>query len=81
MAARSSQLSPIPSAPFGDLDLDLEEHRREWQLRLTNLAAARIAAARVRLEHLGIIDADGELVSTELPPDMLPESDVTLETG
>jgi hypothetical protein len=45
------------------------------------LAAARIAAECARLERLGIIDADGELVSRELPPDMLPESDATVETG
>ncbi len=45
------------------------------------LAAQRIAAARARLERLKIIDANGELVSTELPPDMLPDSDTTLETG
>jgi hypothetical protein len=45
------------------------------------LAAERIAAERVRLERLGIIDAQGDLVSRELPPDMLPESDTTLETG
>lgn len=45
------------------------------------LAASRIAADRVRLEQLGIIDANGDLVSYELPPDMLPESDTTLETG
>ncbi|MBI4955817.1 MAG: hypothetical protein HY908_27610 [Myxococcales bacterium] len=45
------------------------------------LAAARIAAERVRLERLGIIDANGDLVSRELPPDMRPESDTTVETG
>ncbi|HET9953575.1 MAG TPA: hypothetical protein VFQ61_03675 [Polyangiaceae bacterium] len=45
------------------------------------LAAARIAAERVRLERLGIIDATGELISKELPPDMVAESDTTLETG
>ena len=45
------------------------------------LAAARIAAERVRLEGLGMVDAKGELMSRELPPDMLPESDTTLETG
>jgi hypothetical protein len=45
------------------------------------LAAKRIAAERVRLERLGIIDSDGELVSREFPPDMRPESDTTLETG
>ncbi len=45
------------------------------------LAAARIVAERARLERLGIIDVNGNLVSTALPPDMFPESDATLETG
>jgi hypothetical protein len=45
------------------------------------LAAARIAAERTRLERLGIIDANGDLVSRQLPSDMLPESDTTIETG
>jgi hypothetical protein len=45
------------------------------------LAATRIAAERVRLERLGIIGENGELISRDLPPDMLPESDTTLETG
>jgi hypothetical protein len=44
------------------------------------LAAARIAAERIRLERLGIVNADGELISRDLPPDILPESDTTLET-
>ena len=34
-----------------------------------------------RLERMGVIDGDGKLVSHELPPDMLPDSDATLETG
>ena len=75
------ELSPIPSAPFDDLDLDRPEDEEEWERRVTVLASARIAAERARLERLGIIDADGELVSRELPPDMLPESDATVETG
>ena len=45
------------------------------------LAAARIAAERVRLVRLGIIDANGDLVSRELPPDILPESDTSVDTG
>ncbi len=45
------------------------------------LAAARIAAERTRLERLGVIDATGALVSRALPPDMLPASDATVETG
>ena len=74
-------LTPIPNAPFDDLDLDHEEDREEWQRRVMTLAAARLAAARTRLERLGIIGVDGKPVSDELPPDMLPDSDTTLETG
>ncbi len=44
-------------------------------------SARWIAAERARLERLGIIDANGELVSRELPPDMLPDSDATVDTG
>lgn len=81
MAMRADDLSPIPSAPFGDLDLDRPEDEEEWERRLMKLAAERIAAERVRLERLGIIDANGDLVSRELPPDMRPDSDTTVETG
>jgi hypothetical protein len=81
MHARVNDPSPIPSAPFDDLDLDRPEDEEVWDRRLMALAAARIAAERVRLERLGIIDANGDLKSRELPPDMLPDSDTTLETG
>jgi hypothetical protein len=81
MPASASSPSPIPSAPFDDLDLDLDADRREWARRLEDLAAARLAAARARLERLGIVDKDGNLTSSELPADMLPDSDTTLETG
>jgi hypothetical protein len=82
MNARSPEPpSTIPSARFDDLDLERQEDEEEWDRRVMALAAARIAAERARLERLGIINADGELVSRELPPDMLPESDTTLETG
>jgi hypothetical protein len=73
--------SPIPSAPFDDLDLDRPEDEEEWERRVMALAAERIAAERTRLERLGIIDANGNLVSRDLPPDMLPESDTTVATG
>ena len=73
--------SPIPSAPFGDLNLDRPEDEEEWERRVMALATARIAAERARLERLGIIAANGNLVSRELPPDMLPDSDATVETG
>ena len=81
VAAPANDPSPIPSAPFDDLDLDVDRDHAEWEHRLMSLAAARIAGARSRLERLGIIDAKGALVSRELPPDMLPDSDTTLETG
>ncbi len=77
----AEELTPIPSAPFDDLDLDREEDREEWQRRVMALAAVRLAAARTRLERLGVIGADGRPVSSELPPDMLHDSDTTLETG
>ncbi len=81
MAARPDDPSPIPSAPLDDLDLDRPEDEEEWERRVMALAAARIIAERARLEQLGIIDAKGDLVSTKLPPDMLAESETTLETG
>jgi hypothetical protein len=79
--ARGNDPSPIPIAPFDDLDLDRPEDEEEWERRVMALAAARIVAERERLERLGIIDAKGELVSSELPADMRPESETTLETG
>ncbi len=81
MPAPAIPTSPIPSAPFDDLDLDVDADRREWTQRIEDLAAARLAAARARLERLGIVDKDGKLISSELPADMLPDSDTTLETG
>jgi hypothetical protein len=80
-AHASDPTSPIPSTRFDDLDLDRPEDEEEWDRRVMALAAARIAAERARLEQLGIIDANGDLVSRELPPDMLPESDATVDTG
>jgi hypothetical protein len=81
MVARASDTPPIPTATFDDLDLDRDGDRNEWERRLMDLAAQRIAAARLRLERLGIVDANGKLCSSDLPPDMLPDSDTTLETG
>jgi hypothetical protein len=81
MAAHTNDVSPIPSAPVSDLDIDRDGDEEEWERRVMQLAAVRIQAARARLERLGIIDADAKLVSSELPPDMTPESDTTLETG
>lgn len=81
MPAPAEEPSPIPSAPFDDLDLDRPEDEEEWERRVMALAARRIAEERVRMEKLGIIDADGNLVSTELTPDMLPGSDTSEDTG
>lgn len=81
MKAHTPEPGSIPSAPFEDLDLDQPEGEAEWDRRVMALAATRIAAERVCLERLGIIDADGELVCRDLPPDTLPVSDTTLGTG
>ena len=81
MSGGPNDPSPIPSAPFDDLDLDREDHEEEWERRVMAMAAQRIAEERVRLEQMGIIDANGDLVSTELTPDMLPGSETTVETG
>lgn len=81
MHAPANTSAAIPSAPFDDLDLDRPEDEEEWERRVMALASARIAAERVRLERMGVVDADGNLVSAELPSDMLVESDTTLETG
>jgi hypothetical protein len=81
MTASPNDLQVIPSAPFDDLDLDRDEDDEEWERRVMALASTRIAGARARLERMGVIDREGALVSHELPPDMLPDSDATLETG
>ena len=81
MAVHATEPSTTPTACFDDLDLDRDEDRAEWQRRLNELATVRLATARERLERLGIIDTEGNLVSRELPPDMLPDSEATLETG
>jgi len=80
-AAPVHNLSLIPSAPFDDLDLERDEDEQEWERRVMVLAATRIAAGRVRLQRLGIVDSNGKPLSNELPVDMLPDSDSTLETG
>ena len=81
MSTPAADSSLIPSVRIDDLDLGRDEDRQEWDRRLMALASVRIASARARLERLGIIDAAGNPVSTALPPDMLPDSDTTLETG
>jgi hypothetical protein len=81
MSARANAPYAIPAAPFDDLDLDRPEDEAEWERRVMALAAARIAAERARVENLGIVDQNGDLISRVLPPDMLAESDTTLETG
>ena len=81
MPADATDPLPIPTARCDDLDPDRPEDEEEWERRLMTLATARITAERARLEKLGIIDRNGNVVSTTLPMDMLPESDTTLETG
>lgn len=80
-AAYVNDPSPIPTALVGELDLDRDQDEEEWEGRVMELASVRIQAARTRLERMGIIDAAGKVVSSELPPDMTADSDTTLETG
>lgn len=80
-AAPVHDLSVIPSAPLDDLDLDREGDEQEWEHRAMVLAGTRIDASRARLQRLAVIDVDGKLASTDLPADMLADSDATLETG
>jgi hypothetical protein len=65
-AACANDPSPMPTALVGDLDRDQDEE--EWELRVMKLPSVRIHAARTRLERMGIIDASGHVVSSELPP-------------
>ncbi len=81
MSSHTNDAATIPSAPFDDLDLDRPEDEEEWESRVLALAEARITAERERLQQLGIIDEQGNLVSRELPADMLPGSETTVETG
>lgn len=71
----------IPSAPFDDLDLETEAGEEEWERRVMTMARRRLELARERLERMGIIDANGQVVSTELPPDMLDDSESSTDTG
>jgi hypothetical protein len=80
-AQPAADLAPIPSAPVVDLDVDREPDEEEWERRVMHLASERIQSARTRFERLGIVDANGVLVSEVLPPDMASDSDTTLETG
>ncbi len=73
--------SPIPEARVDDLDLDKEGDAATWDARMDAMAERRIRQARARLEQMGVIDREGQLVSRQLPPDMLPTSLTSVETG
>ncbi len=73
--------SPIPEARLDDLDLDNEGDATIWRSRLAAMAESRLRQARVRLQEMGIIDVQGQIVSRELPPDMLPTSQTSVSTG
>ena len=73
--------SLIPEARVDDLDLEKEADAATWDARMDAMAERRIRQARARLEQMGVIDCDGQLVSRELPPDMSPTSLTSVETG
>jgi hypothetical protein len=72
---------PIPEARVDDLNLDNEADAATWDARMDAMADQRIRQARARLEQMGVIDRAGHLVSRQLPPDMLPTSLTSVETG
>ena len=63
------------------LDLDDDIDVATWDARMDAMAERRILQARARLEQMGVIDRDGRLISREIPPDMLPTSGTSIETG
>ena len=67
-AQPAADRTPIPSAPVVYLDVDREPDEQEWARRVMHLASERIQTARVRFERLGIVDANGVLVSGDLTP-------------
>ena len=57
--------------------LDFERERDEWRAflgRESRKAGERISKELERFQALGIIDAQGNLLQKELPPDMQPDS-------
>jgi hypothetical protein len=74
-------ISTIPRAPVDSLDLDSDADEAQWERDVMAQAARRIASSRARLERLGIISEFGEIVDRQLPPDMQPGSNTSLETG
>jgi hypothetical protein len=81
MGASTKPASPVPDVRFDDEDVDRDEDQAELSGRLSALATARLAAARARLEHLGIIRSRGRARVDRAAWRMLPNSDTTLETG
>lgn len=75
------QEDTIPDAPFDDLDLSDSAQFAIWEERIMKMGAYRRRVARERLIEMGVIREDGSLVSTDLPPDMLPTSKTSVETG
>jgi hypothetical protein len=67
-----ADLEGLNMANIDPYDRELVERLREKELRE---AGVRIKAAVQRLQDLGIIDEEGRLLKTELPPDMREGSD------
>ncbi len=71
----------IPEARVDDLNLRDRMDRQVWEERLAALGSTRIVQARERLMRMGVIDAEGRLLMRDLPPDMAPLSDSSVDTG
>ena len=73
---------PFPAtARVDDLDLERESDEAKWDRRVRELGKARLDGARARLERMGIVTPGGDLRSEDLPANMTPDAQTTVETG
>lgn len=59
---------------LADIDPRDERQWNRWVAGMLRKARSRIMSEFKRMRALGILDAEGNLVSKELPPDMQPGS-------
>lgn len=72
MSAESQELK------WANVDIENKEERELFRLQLEKQAGERARAEVKRLQELGIIDEQGRLLRTDLPPDMGEDSECDL---
>lgn len=75
------ELDKQSSTPPGPPDVANEPRWVEWVDGMLDSAAARISATQHEMRAQGIVDATGNLLSTNLPADMRPGSKTSITTG